>query len=443
MFLFVKICLAAIGVCVFCALTSVGALFYFTEEVKMKRNNIIALLVCLCMLICVGIGYNISEKQNKNGAVPTVSDTIQTPQSDSDLLNSGVSAEGSETVNTYYLKSGFSVHFIDVGQGDSALVICDGKTMLIDGGKPHASSIIYTYLKKLGIEYLDYIVASHADDDHIGGLSAPLSKMKVGSVLAPETEANTSSYTNFKTKATEQGLTIRHPKPGDTLTLGSSKTTFLGPITESGSDRNNGSIVMKVVYGETSFLFTGDAEREEEQQILSTGCDLSATVLKVGHHGSRNSTTYPFLREIMPKYAVISVGKDNSYGHPTEDTLSRLRDADVKVYRTDMQGDIIAVSDGKTVTITTKKNKDAVTNPTESEKSDNKNGSNSADTYQSGNTAADNTEYDYIGNKNSMKFHYPECTAAGKMKETNKVYLHCTREKAIADGYTPCEQCNP
>ena len=383
MFLFVKICLAAIGVCVFCALTSVGAFFYFTEEVKMKRNNIIALLVCLCMLICVGIGYNISEKQNKNGAVPTVSDTIKMPQSDSDLLNSGVSAEGSETVNTDYLKSGFSVHFIDVGQGDSALVICDGKTMLIDGGKPHASSIIYTYLKKLGIEYLDYIVASHADDDHIGGLSAPLSKMKVGSVLAPETEANTSSYTNLKTKAAEQGLTIRHPKPGDTLTLGSSKTTFLGPITESESDRNNGSIVMKVIYGETSFLFTGDAEREEEQQILSTGCDLSATVLKVGHHGSRNSTTYPFLREIMPKYAVISVGKDNSYGHPTEDTLSRLRDADVKVYRTDMQGDIIAVSDGKTVTITTKKNKDAVTNPTESEKSSNKGVNKSADTYQS------------------------------------------------------------
>ena len=400
------------------------------------------------MLICVGIGYNISEKQNKNGAVPTVSDTIHTPQGDSDSL----SDEGlAETVNTDYLKSGFSAHFIDVGQGDSALVICDGKTMLIDGGKPHASSIIYTYLKKLGIEYLDYIVASHADDDHIGGLSAPLSKMKVGSVLAPETEANTSSYTNFKTKAAEQGLTIRHPKPGDTLTLGSSKTTFLGPITESESDRNNGSIVMKVVYGETSFLFTGDAEREEEQQILSTGCDLSATVLKVGHHGSRNSTTYPFLREIMPKYAVISVGKDNSYGHPTEDTLSRLRDADVKVYRTDMQGDIIAVSDGKTVTITTKKNKDAVTNPTESEKSDNKNGSNSADTYQSantaasayqsGNTATDNTAHDYIGNKNSMKFHYPECTAAGKMKESNKIYLHCTREKAIADGYTPCRQC--
>lgn len=415
------------------------------------------------MLICVGIGYNISEKQNKKGAVPTVSDTIQMPQGDSDSLNDEVSAE---TVNTDYLKSGFSVHFIDVGQGDSALVICDGKTMLIDGGKPHASSIIYTYLKKLGIEYLNYIVASHADDDHIGGLSAPLSKMKVGSVLAPETEANTSSYTNLKTKAAEQGLTIRHPKQGDTLTLGSSKTTFLGPITENASDRNNGSIVMKVVYGKTSFLFTGDAEREEEQQILSTGCDISATVLKVGHHGSRNSTTYPFLREIMPKFAVISVGKGNSYGHPTEDTLSRLRDADVKVYRTDMQGDIIAMSDGKTVTITTKKNKDAVTNPTESEKSDNKNGSNSANTYQSANsgassninnttaaapayqskssdTAADGTAYDYIGNKNSMKFHYPECTAAGKMKETNKVYLHCTREKAIADGYTPCGQCNP
>ena len=162
-------------------------------------------------------------------------------------------------------------------------------------------------------------------------------------------------------------MTITHPKPGESLAFGSSKIEFYGPITESESDRNNGSIVMKIIYGETSFLFTGDAEREEEQEILNAGYDLSATVLKVGHHGSKNSTTYPFLRAIMPKYAVISVG-ENSYGHPTEDTLSRLRDAGAKVYRTDMQGDIITASDGKTVTITTKKNGDVATNPTEEEK---------------------------------------------------------------------------
>ena len=325
----------------------------------------------------------------------------------------------------------FAVHFIDVGQGDAALVLCDGRTMLIDGGKPHASSIIYTYLKNLNIDYLDYIVASHADDDHIGGLSAPLAKMKVGNVLAPETEADTRSYESLKNKSAEQGLTITHPKPGESLAFGSSKIEFYGPITESESDRNNGSIVMKIIYGETSFLFTGDAEREEEQEILNAGYDLSATVLKVGHHGSKNSTTYPFLRAIMPKYAVISVG-ENSYGHPTEDTLSRLRDAGAKVYRTDMQGDIIAASDGKTVTITTKKNGDIATNPTEGEKA--------AAAESAGN---ETKAYNYIGNKNTKKLHDPNCSAVLQMKEESKVYLNCTRDAAIKDGYRPCGRCNP
>ena len=187
---------------------------------------------------------------------------------------------------------------------------------------------------------------------------------------------------------------------------------------------------MKIIYGDTSFLFTGDAEREEEQEILSAGYDLSATVLKVGHHGSKNSTTYPFLREIMPKYAIISVG-DNSYGHPTEDVLSRLRDADVKVYRTDMQGDIVVESDGKTVTITTAKNKNVQTNPTEEEKT----------------LSAQNIEnceaFEYIGNANTKKFHYPDCGAVSQMKEKNKVYLNCTRDEAIKDGYNPCGRCNP
>lgn len=340
--------------------------------------------------------------------------------------------------DTDYSEHSFAIHYIDVGQGDAALVVCDDKTMLIDGGKPSASSIIYTYLKNLNIDYLDYIVASHADDDHIGGLSAPLAKMNVGNVIAPETEADTRSYNSLKTKTEEQGLTIQHPKPGDSMDLGSSKIEFYGPITESESDRNNGSIVMKIIYGDTSFLFTGDAEREEEQEILNAGYDLSTTVLKVGHHGSKNSTTYPFLREIMPQYAVISVG-DNSYGHPTEDTLSRLRDADVKVYRTDMQGDIIATSDGKTVTITTKKNADAETNPTVAEKS------NAYYQTEEQNTDTDKTEKvcEYIGNRNTKKFHYPECSSVGQMKEENKVYLNCTRDEAIADGYESCKRCNP
>ena len=120
--------------------------------------------------------------------------------------------------------------------------------------------------------------------------------------------------------------------------------TILG--VNGGSDTNDTSIVLKVTYGKTSFVFAGDAERDAEQAILNRGTDISATVLKVGHHGSDTSTSYLWLREVMPDYAVISVGKGNSYGHPTDDTLSRLRDADVKTYRTDLNGDITFTSDG-------------------------------------------------------------------------------------------------
>ena len=381
-----------------------------------NRSRIISVLLCICMLLCICSCTNeavpITEEPNSPGQSENVTET-KAPKDTTD-----------------YSEHSFAVHYIDVEQGDAALVICDDKTMLIDGGKPHASSIIYTYLKNLNIDYLDYIVASHADDDHIGGLSAPLAKMKVGNVLAPEAEADTRSYKSLKTKVAEQGLTMVHPKSGETLDFGCGKIEFYGPITEGESERNNGSIVMKIIYGETSFLFTGDAEREEEQEILDAGYDLSATVLKVGHHGSKNSTTYPFLREIMPKYAIISVG-DNSYGHPTEDVLSRLRDADVKVYRTDMQGDIVVESDDKTVTITTAKNKNAQTNPTEEEKT----------------LSAQNIEnceaFEYIGNANTKKFHYPNCSAVSQMKEKNKVYLNCTCGEALQDGFNPSGKCNP
>lgn len=333
---------------------------------------------------------------------------------------------------------GMEVHFIDVGQGDSALVLCGKESMLIDGGKPYASDIIYTYLKNLGVEELDYVVCSHADEDHIGGLAAPLSTMRVHNVLMPETGSDANVYQTLMKKISEQKITPKHPKAGSKMKFADGTAEFFGPVSENG-DKNNSSIVMKIIYGDTSFLFTGDAEREEEQEILDKGYDLSATVLKVGHHGSKNSTTYPFLREIMPKYAVISVGKENSYGHPTEETLSRLRDADVKVYRTDMQGDIIMKSDGKHVSVSTKRNENAEVNPTvkpqitpspvSAETSDIKNTTDSAVTY--------------IANRNSKKFHRPSCGNAKKMNESNKVSLNCSRDEAIAAGYQPCKKCNP
>lgn len=251
--------------------------------------------------------------------------------------------------------SNFEVHFIDVGQADSALIECDGETMMIDGGNVADSNVVAAYLKKEDVTELNYVVCSHAHEDHVGGLSGALSVTKADNIYAPKTEANTKAYKNFKKKAEEQNVEIKHPNVGDKIQLGSSTVEFLGPVDENGKDLNSTSIVLKIIYGNTSFLFTGDAESDEEEEILNSGADLKSTVLKVGHHGSRTSTSYPFLREVMPQYAVISVEKGNSYGHPNEETLSKLSDAGVEVYRTDESGDIVMTSDGNNISITTSK----------------------------------------------------------------------------------------
>ena len=249
--------------------------------------------------------------------------------------------------------STFAVHFIDVGQADAALVLCDGQTMLIDGGNVEDSSLVAAYLKKLGVDYLDYVVCTHAHEDHVGGLSGALSVVGAGTVYAPETAVESDAYDNFIRKVAEQNLQILHPVHGNIISLGSSFVQFMGPITEATDDVNNTSIVLRIQYGQTSFLFTGDAEYDEELNIVDAGYDLSADVLKVGHHGSDSSTSYIFLRHVMPRYAVISVGKDNNYDHPNEKTLSRLRDEGAEVFRTDLQGDVIATSDGRSISFAT------------------------------------------------------------------------------------------
>jgi len=333
------------------------------------------------------------------------------------LLSTDSPPSPTTNINSY-----FEIHYIDVGQADASLILCDDKSMLIDGGNPEDSSLIVAYLKKHNIEHLDYVICSHAHNDHVGGLSGALSVATAGSIYAPKTKNDIKAYKSFIAKASAQNLVIKNPQPGDTLNLGSSTVKFLGPIHENVSDLNDTSIILKISYGKTSFLFTGDAERDEEQSVLAQDFDLSATVLKVGHHGSGDSTTYPFLREIMPEYAIISVG-ENNYGHPTEETLSRLRDADVKVFRTDLQGDIIVSSNGEEVTIHTERNQNI-------------------DTIAISDTLSVNSqptlEQTYIGNTKSKKFHLESCHSLPI--EKNRIYLS-SRQEALESGFSPCRNC--
>ena len=412
----------------------------------MKRTKLLALVLAVFLLLagCTDT-ESVQEPDQSQGVTQIeeiganqqeISKPIVNAGASNDSANGGQSSGqqerpvGSErpSVSTGIpAGSSFSVHYIDVGQGDSALILCDGKSMLIDGGESSESSKIYTYLKNQGVNHLDYIVATHAHSDHIGGLSGALNYASVGTAFCPVTTYDSKTFNSFVKYLDKQGVSITVPSAGDTFTLGSASVQILGPQKDY-DDPNDTSIVLKVVYGDTSFLFTGDAERTAEADILDAGYDLSATVLKVGHHGSDTSTSYPFLREIMPEYAVIQVGKDNSYGHPTEDTLSRLRDADVEVYRNDLQGTIICTSDGKSVSFTTEKNETVQTNPTV------------VTTPEQDEDTDVSDAGEYIGNKNSKKFHLPTCK--NLPAEKNRVYLS-SRSEAIQNGYDPCGNCDP
>lgn len=337
--------------------------------------------------------------------------------------------------------SGLQVYFLDVGQADAALVRCGNMNMLIDGGNAADSNLLYSFLKRNGISHLDYVIGTHAHEDHIGGIAGALRYATVGTVYCPVRSYSSTAFNNFDKAVKNHGKTIQIPSVGTSFSLGSAKVTILAVNTSS--DTNNSSIVLRITYGSTSFLFTGDAEREVEQAMLNRGAPLGSTVLKVGHHGSETSTSYAFLRSVMPKYSVISVGKGNSYGHPTEAVLSRLRDCGTKLFRTDMQGDIVATSNGNSISFYVAKNANAdtfgglgnnSTQPTEPE---------TEPTQPQQPDQPETIIVTYIANTNSLRFHEPNCSAVEKMSQQNKMEFYGTREELLEMGYTPCGICDP
>ena len=305
-----------------------------------------------------------------------------------------------------------SVHYIDVGQADCALIECGGEYMLIDGGNVEDSDLVVTYLLNQGVEELHTVICTHAHEDHVGGLAAVLAVYPTGQILSPTRTYASACFDDFMYYADQQHLTVTIPSPGDTFYLGGAQVTVLGPV-KSYADPNNTSIVVKVEFGDNSFLFTGDMEKDAETDMLDAWMDVSADVLKVGHHGSSTSTGYRFLYEVDPEYAVISVGADNTYGHPHKETVAILGDAGVPMLRTDELGTILAVSDGQAITFTWE-NQNA--QPSDVEPADTR----------------------YIGNKNSKKLHLPTCS--GLPAENNQIIFD-NYDDAIAAGYTPCGNC--
>jgi beta-lactamase superfamily II metal-dependent hydrolase len=249
------------------------------------------------------------------------------------------------------------VHVLDVGQGDSILIIApSGKTTLVDAGEPGDGKIILGAMKRYNVDHIDLFVATHAHADHIGAADEVIKGTKVGMVLYSGVPNTTKNYEDFLKAIDEKGINLQRAEPGQTFDLGDGVVvSVLAPIQpfftkdelrSGGNEPNANSVVTRLDYGQFSMLLTGDAEAQTEQRILNKGGNVEADILKVGHHGSKYATTEDFIRRGRFKAAIVSAGPDNRYGHPSQDVLDRLKAAGVKLYRTDFQGEISVTTRG-------------------------------------------------------------------------------------------------
>lgn len=323
-----------------------------------------------------------------------------------------------DTENERFLESALSVCFVDVGQGDCAIVQCGGETMIIDAGEEGNEDKIFDMMNRLKIDSFDIAVGTHDHSDHVGSLDNVIEKGKVEKVLLSpyQTSKGDFNYAAVRNESKRKNIGVEEISAGDEFYLGEAKVSVLAPIKEY-EEMNDTSVVLKVEYKETSFLFMGDAEKISEDDIIDSNADIDADVLKVGHHGSNTSSSYHFLRDVMPEYAVLSLKEGNKYGHPHEEVVTRLNDCACTVYRTDLHSDIIFYTDGENIEIET--------------------GTDHEPIYS---TREKPTEEVYIGNIKSFKLHTPECKSLPS--EKNRI-LFATVEEALSQGYTACNGCNP
>ncbi|MDZ7672808.1 MAG: MBL fold metallo-hydrolase [Halanaerobiales bacterium] len=319
------------------------------------------------------------------------------------------------------------VHYIDVGQGDSILIeVPDSYSMLIDGGPKSEANKLVSYLEKLRINKINYVVSTHPHTDHIGGLLTVLNDFEVEKIIDSGKIHTSQTYEDYLTLIDTKSIPYKLGRKGDKIYLGEAEFTVLHPDNTE-LDINNSSIVLLMKYGKTRFIFMGDSEREAENEILSSNKVIRAHFLKVGHHGSNTSTSKDFLEKVSPQVAIIMCGSDNSYGHPHIETINKLMEKEIKVYRTDKNGTIILSTDGNSFSTTIQYSNNEIKGKKE-------------ETNSSSNANKDNKVF--VGSKESDKYHYPNCRWVEKILEKNKIWFSSVNDAKKA-GYKPCGTCKP
>jgi competence protein ComEC len=406
-------------------LSVLNILILNSQERMIKITLVYAFLFAVCIMVIVP-GLTIKGKiccQNKTARQLFLSNilliflillavTFPIGCSSQSQVTTNEDINQAETLKQNQKNNTLKVHYIDVGQADCALIQYEEHAMLIDAGNNDDADLITEYIRAQGISKLEYIIGTHPHEDHIGSLDTVINSFDIGKVYLPKVTNNTRTFMDLVSALQNKGLKVSQPVPGSSFQLDEVSCIILAPNSNQYEELNNYSIVIKVIFGDNSFLFTGDAESISEQEMLANGYDLSADVLKVGHHGSSSSTTTEFLSQVQPKYAVISVGKNNDYGHPHRETIANLISSNTIVFRTDQCGTIIASSDGKTISF------------------------NKKSTYNAYSEHEEQEDIVYITAK-GQKFHLKECSYLDGSQ------YPVSKKDAQAQGYESCKVCKP